>query len=105
MCYYVILLVLFFSSLCAMESKQNQLEFSNRKTYIDAQKKSTSVEIVVPKPCVFCDSDILATNYIVNENKEDDVRVIMNKFPYFHPSQGVHFLIMPISHKEQLSEL
>jgi hypothetical protein len=98
MCYYVILLVLFFSTLCAMEPKGSQLELSDlRKDYrlnlaVNKKKVVTSNPVEL-KPCVFCDSDILKGNYIISENKDWDVRVMLNKFPYFHLSQGVHLLI------------
>jgi diadenosine tetraphosphate (Ap4A) HIT family hydrolase len=92
-----------------MEPKGSQLELSDlRKDYrlnlaVNKKKVVTSNPVEL-KPCVFCDSDILKGNYIISENKDWDVRVMLNKFPYFHLSQGVHLLIMPISHKEKFSD-
>jgi len=110
MFYCALLLSLFSVTLFGMENKGAQLELcSYRKIYerpkiLTTQKESGQSEAVVSKPCVFCDSKILATNYVLLEDKDHDVRVMMNKFPYFDFDQGSHLLIMPISHKEHPSE-
>lgn len=110
MCQYVVLLCLFFSSLYGMEQRECQFELSRLRTAYRSnlavinrtqEVQSSSVEV---KPCVFCDSDTLKKNYIISEDKESDVRVILNKFPYIDLSQGIHILVLPISHKEQFSQ-
>jgi len=78
----------------------------NRQLLVCPSRKAT-VQAQVPqtlKTCVFCDPEILAKNYIICENKENDVRIMMNKFPYFDFDQGYHLLIMPISHKISFDE-
>jgi galactose-1-phosphate uridylyltransferase len=65
------------------------------------QKKSEGVT----KPCVFCDEKILKTNFIIDENTKNNVRVMMNKFPYPSFDQGIHLLIMPITHREHPDDL
>lgn len=110
MSYYVVVLCLFFSSLCGMESKQCQLEFCpTRKAYepkvlVSNQKDLLHIQYLEAKPCVFCIPTIYHDNYIVDENKELNVRVMMNKFPYGDFDQGVHLLVMPLSHKEHFSD-
>jgi len=93
--------------LFGMEQTGSQLELcSYRKIYerpqiiIMQKEQQGKSEVVIPKPCVFCDSKILATNHVLMEDKDHDVRVMMNKFPYFDFDQGSHLLVMPISHKE-----
>jgi diadenosine tetraphosphate (Ap4A) HIT family hydrolase len=63
-------------------------------------KDSLQINLSTPKPCAFCDAEILKTNYIISEDEKTDVRVMMNRYPYFSFDQGVHLLIMPLSHKE-----
>lgn len=81
-------------SLFAMEDNNRQLLLCpKRKTTIQSQAPQSS------EVCVFCDSTVLAKNYIVSEDKTRDCRIMMNKFPYFDFSQGYHVLIMPITHR------
>lgn len=65
-------------------------------------KRKATVQSQIPQSsevCVFCDSEILAKNYIVREIPAQNCRIMMNKFPYFDFSQGYHVLIMPITHR------
>jgi diadenosine tetraphosphate (Ap4A) HIT family hydrolase len=88
-------LVLCTISIMAMELDPKQIELcAGRRAYIQGQRNNP------PKVCVFCDEAVLAQNYIVQEDKENDVRIMMNKNPYFPFAQGHHLLIMPLSHKE-----
>src|SRR5438445_2665874 len=105
--YGVILLGLFFSPLFGMVPKGNQLEFGpTRKVYnnsiIQAEQKEPVKSTVntSTKPCVFCDKEMLAGNFILHEDHERGVRQMMNKFPYMDFDQGPQILIMPLSHKE-----
>lgn len=111
MYFYAILLGLFFSPLFGMMSNDCQLDMCpTRKAYqrpqiITNNKESVQLESTATKQiCVFCDSKILETNHIISEDKEHDVRVMMNKFPYCDFDQGRHLLLMPISHKEHPNE-
>lgn len=102
-CYVILFGLMFFSFLYGMEPKNCQLEFgANRNQYIVTtnQKDSLQINLSLSKPCAFCDAEILKTNYIISEDEKTDVRVMMNKYPYFSFDQGVHLLIMPLSHKE-----
>jgi diadenosine tetraphosphate (Ap4A) HIT family hydrolase len=84
---------------CAMENKGKQLELcAARRAYIQGQKNQP------PKTCVFCDEQVLAQNFILQEDVPNDVRTIMNQNPYFQFDQGHHLLIMPMSHKENPSD-
>jgi len=100
--YSLLALGLYSSMVFCMNPKDMQLEFpvSTRKAYVQHN--------IVQKPtqpvCHFCDEKTLSTNYIIREDRESDVREMMNKFPYFDFDQGHHLLIMPISHKEHPDE-
>ena len=88
-------LVLCTIPMVAMELELKQFELcAGRRAYIQGQRNNP------PKVCVFCDEAVLAQNYIVQEDKENDVRIMMNKNPYFPFAQGHHLLVMPLSHKE-----
>jgi diadenosine tetraphosphate (Ap4A) HIT family hydrolase len=50
--------------------------------------------------CFFCDEATLKNNFIVSEDYQRDIRVMMNKTPYFPFDQGQHLLVMPIAHEE-----
>jgi diadenosine tetraphosphate (Ap4A) HIT family hydrolase len=111
MCHYIVLLILFFSSLYGMEQGECQFELSTLRVGYRKQlainnrsQQDVQINVTEPKPCVFCDSEILKKNYIVSEEKIRDVRVMLNKFPYCALNQGIHFLIMPMTHKEKLSD-
>jgi diadenosine tetraphosphate (Ap4A) HIT family hydrolase len=115
---YRIMLVLMVPSMLFgnMFQRGSQLEFcpASRQTYIlanikaaqDAAKASQQPQqSQQPAPqeqkkCPFCDQEILSQNYILSEDHQCDVRVIMNKFPYYDFDQGEHLLIMPQSHNE-----
>lgn len=100
---YSMLVLGFYSSVVfCMNSKDRQLEFpiSTRKAYVQSNVLQKPTESV----CNFCDEKILATNHIIREDHESDVREMMNKFPYFDFDQGQHLLIMPRSHKEHPEE-
>jgi diadenosine tetraphosphate (Ap4A) HIT family hydrolase len=95
--YYIIVSLLLFSHVTiGMKDQGKQLECAaGRKNYItqaDAHRASGF--------CVFCNEDSLKTNFILLEDSARDVRVIMNKKPYFPFDQGHHFVVMPISHEE-----
>lgn len=100
---YIVMVGLCSAAVYAMNEKQTQMELCGalRKKYVQ--------EHIVNKPttpvCPFCDKDILATNYIVCEDHDKDVRIMMNKNPYFAFDQGHHLLIMPQSHKELPTDL
>ncbi len=97
----VLYLILLWSSLYL-----SGMSSDNRQLLLCPTRKAT-VQAQVPqslKTCVFCDPEILAKNYIIYENEENDVRIMMNKFPYFDFDQGYHLLIMPISHKLSFDE-
>jgi len=80
-----------------MENVGSQLEFCpTRKAYIQHVVANKNSE--VPK-CFFCDKDSLKNNYILNEDADKDVRVMMNKSPYPDFDQAIHLLFMPIVHK------
>ena len=80
----------------SMDRKQVQLEVCpTRKTYIQNQKTQD------PTLCSFCDKEILATTYILEENTNKDTRIMLNKHPYVPFDRGFQILIMPISHKEK----
>ena len=88
---------LFTVSIVAMERNGRQIELCpGRVAYIQKNKQ--------PEPslkvCVFCDKDILAQNHTLFQDSENDVRILMNKYPYFDFDQGHHLLVMPISHKD-----
>jgi diadenosine tetraphosphate (Ap4A) HIT family hydrolase len=94
--FYYALLIVLTAPVLAMDPKGSQLELcASRRAYIQGQKSQPS------QSCVFCDAKVLAQNHILIENFRDDVRIMMNKNPYFPFDQGYHLLIMPISHKEQ----
>src|ERR1700752_5083156 len=64
-----------------------------RKEYIAKKNENNAQE----KPiCFFCDENNMKTNKIVDENKKINVRIMMNKSPYFSFDQGFHVLFMPI---------
>jgi len=96
--YFILVLGLYSSMVFCMNPKDMQLEFpiSTRKAYVQQNVVQKPTEPV----CHFCDEKTLSTNYIIREDHESDVREMMNKFPYFDFDQGLHLLIMPISHKE-----
>ncbi|HLW72694.1 MAG TPA: hypothetical protein VKR54_01465 [Candidatus Babeliales bacterium] len=100
---YIMMVGLCSAAAYAMNEKSTQMELCGvlRKEYV--QKN------IVNKPttpvCPFCDEQILSTNYIVSEDHDKDVRIMMNKSPYFAFDQGHHLLIMPESHKELPGEL
>jgi diadenosine tetraphosphate (Ap4A) HIT family hydrolase len=50
--------------------------------------------------CYFCDQETLAGNCIVSEDTNNNIRVMMNKKPYFPFYQGQHLLFMPMVHVE-----
>lgn len=109
MLYYCVIVLTFFSlPLLSMFPHKSQLEFCpTRKMYDQKTLTNTEKGIVesasmpVTKPCVFCDKEILAQNYVLKVDYERDLRIMMNKFPYMDFDQGQQILIMPISHKEQ----
>ena len=98
-------LKLFSLPMMAMHPNNIQLDVCQaRRQYIqelmqqNAQQPSAQQS---EKKCVFCDPKVLASNYIVEENKDTDVRKILNKNPHISSfDQGHHFVIMPVSHKE-----
>ena len=97
----VVLAILFSSTILSMHSKR-QLEICpGRNAYIlkSLAQKSDKKE---PTPCVFCDENVLAKNYILGEDYEHDLRWMMNLHRYFN--QGKHLLVMPISHVEHPDE-
>lgn len=95
---YYMIIGLLMAPVLAMEDNGRQIELCpGRVAYIQKNKQPSSSR------CVFCDEDILAQNYIVNEDAKNDVRIMMNKYPYFPFDQGHHLLVMPISHKEDPS--
>jgi|SRR4030095_15062729 len=97
-CCIVVLLGLCSLLSFGMENVGSQLEFCpTRKAYI--QQVLANKKAVMPK-CFFCDKDSLNNNYILDENAEKDVRVMMNKAPYPDFDQAIHLLFMPIVHKE-----
>lgn len=69
-----------------------------RKATVHAQVPQSA------KRCPFCDEEILSKNFIVSEDYDNDVRIMMNRFPYGDFCQVHHILIMPISHKLSYSE-
>lgn len=95
---YHVVIGLFIVPVLAMEENGRQIELCpGRVAYIQKNKQPSSSR------CVFCAQDVLAQNYIVNEDTKNDVRIMMNKYPYFAFDQGYHLLVMPISHKEDPS--
>ncbi len=82
----------------------SQLELCpNRNQYskkVCQENSDDRKQEIVTKRCVFCDPEILMKNHIISEDEASDVRVMMNLHPYFDFYQGVHLLIMPITHKE-----
>ena len=89
-----------------MFPKGSQLEFGPaRQAYYQGNQdvfgpKDQNQQSAAPdKPCPFCDTAIMATNYVLSEDTTRDVRIMMNKFPYPDFDQAVHCLCMPTSHK------
>lgn len=95
--FYILLSGIFFTQLIGMENQDCQLDLcSQRKTCYQAFIHNQDKQ----KKCPFCDPEILKTNYIIREDEKADVREMMNKNPYIPFDQGIHLLIMPLSHKE-----
>src|SRR5437762_2846848 len=81
----------------------SQMLFSSQQLEIAAGRRVYRQQADIQRAqgfCFFCDKDTLASNYIVSEDTVHDVRVMMNKTPYFPFDQGQHLLVMPISHEE-----
>ena len=95
--YCVIVFLLLFSHLVVgMQDQGKQLEIAaGRKNYRAAADVHRASGF-----CVFCDEETLKNNFIVSEDHQRDVRVMMNKTPYFPFDQGQHLIVMPTSHEE-----
>ncbi|HSC25058.1 MAG TPA: hypothetical protein VLB80_02475 [Candidatus Babeliales bacterium] len=96
--YCVIALGLCSSTLFGMSPRSAQLEVCGtlRKEY---NQEYIQHMLQDPEACFFCDPNVLSTNYILYESYENNIRVMINKYPHFDFDQGYHLLIMPISHK------
>src|SRR5438445_10542826 len=98
----LILLGLCFSVLFAMENKDCQFDICPKRTAYYQQSAANNQS--QKKICFFCEAESLTNNFIISENIQSDVRVMMNKTPYPDFDQAIHLLIMPISHKELPSD-
>jgi len=97
--FYCVVLGLFIFPIFAMDPKGKQIELSAARHAYTQKPKNDSTGT-----CVFCDPVSLKENYILQENEADDVRIMMNKNPYFNWDQGHHLLIMPMTHKLDFAE-
>ena len=71
------LLILSIISLSVMELQDRQLLLCpHRKAMVQTQVSQS------PNVCVFCDPMILAQNYIINEDEESNVRIMMNQLDF-----------------------
>ncbi len=98
---FILLTLVCSSAAFGMEPKNKQLEVCpGRRAYIQqvAQQKKDAAEKNTVPVCPFCDPVIMASNYVLAEQKAKNRRIMMNKNPYFR--QGRHLMGMPISHIE-----
>ena len=85
-----------------MEAQKCQLAFCPTRPGYYQQKKENDQNS--DKICFFCDKESLRSNYILREDVDNNIREMMNKHPYPDFDQGIHLLIMPVTHKELPSD-